>query len=40
MGKEFKVNTLEEMCDLMCGKIEEDEEDPEEKEKVNEQKTD
>lgn len=26
MGKEFVVNSLEEMCDLMCGGVEEDEE--------------
>jgi len=29
MGKTFVVNSLEEMCDLMCGQIEEEEEETE-----------
>lgn len=27
MGKEFVVETLEQMCDLMCGGVERDDED-------------
>ena len=32
MGETFFGLTMEELCDLMCGKPEEDEEDPEEEE--------